>query len=1780
MKFFNTTKYRISMLVVMVMLLQVLMPAVGDVVWAEGDEPAFRITKEEIKEDKTATIEWTFKLDPNNRMESETYELGFTLDKAVENEKLVANDEDKTEIGTYSISKGGELTVTIDLSNDGETEEPNPSEDTAKDLYEELQEVDETKDLEKQETNEEVELEETTGDENEDVDEKEQDIDADNEKTEDESQKDDENNDEIEEPKIYRGTIIVNGVTVDETEEEKHGFVLELFKVTDLNDNPYTEDNLLDPKDEFKLKLEWNLVNGHSYKKGDTVTFDLPKGIKIQENIEAELKDASGQIVANAVVTTDNKVELTFTGFVETHSNVKGYMEIISEIDEKDAEIGDGKIILKPIGEEGEIRIPIDLGDREKTIEKRGETNKSYNADEINWEVIINKHKINLTNAQVVDELPAGTEYKEGSLEVTKLKADLNGNILGDLEKVTITPIVNKIGEEGKLKDQLTIPLGDIKDAYRIEYVTTVTDEEKKTFKNNVTLTENGLDGISANATVTINRGEPIKKSAGIYDPKTGIIEWRIEFNFNQKDLKDVTLIDKWTPKEKMELVEASLKFQEVTIDENGNPHNNGGAIYLPDGATLAKGEDQFEVTGITTGKAYIVTYQTKVKDRVLDPFEIKNTAGFGGESSSSGKKVGIYYGSKSAGTVDYKNKTIDWRIAINYDQYPMEKISVKDTLGEGLTLDKESINITVDGQKYEGNYTVSDGNPFTINFPEDFKTNKEIIITYKTKFVADEVPLNEDKKPIARNKAEITWTPEDGSESITKEVKAETPLNKGTEDNSWKYGSYNPDAKEITWTILVNYRENEISNLIIEDEPQENQKIVEGSAVVTELNIANDGKITEGNTVENVATIDKNTNTLKVNIGNTNKAHKIEYRTSIAGLSDIQKEYINKATVHDGDKKLCDLSAKVGIAKAHTYGAKSGKQDGKQVHWSVTVNPGQQKVINLKLEDTVSENQEILTDTFKVYEASVDIKGNATKGNELSSNKYELKHTEGERVFTVEWKDTVERVFIVEYSTLFFEKHGGEVTNIYKITGDNIVEGGKTYGDGKVTITQLASGGGSGEVGYLVIDKVDTTNGGSEKLEGAEFDLIDADTNKVLKSGVTDEKGQIDFGRLLYGKYKLKETKVPAGYVTLNEEQEIEINKPYKSGDDKVNFKYTVENYKPVFAIELSKTGKDNKALEGAEFTLYDSDHNELKTATTGKDGKILFEDLKKSGTYYVQETKAPEGYELKDTKHEVTIGEKEKEPVKITIENNVLVGKTSASGEKTWKDENSTDRPESIELKLTRKVEEKIDADFSKLETVKPNSEGKWVYEFKDLDKYDENGLEYEYMVKEINVPKNYKSIVDGHNITNIRIGKTEVSGNKTWKDDTESDRPNSITVNLLRNGTVIKTKEVTAEDGWKYSFTGLDKYDGKGKLYTYTVTEQDVPGYASQVDGNNIINTRSEKKSIEITKGWLDDNSKARPDSVTVYLYQNDKLFDTVEIKVGSDWKYKFDDLETYDENGKSYSYKVKEEPVDGYETAVDGFNITNLRVGKTEVTGTKTWVGGPNTKPTIELQLYKNGEKLESLVELKDGVTTYTWTELDKFDENGVEYEYTIDEVKVPNNYRKSISEDGLTITNTYRPPTDPYEPGEPEPEEPKPEEPEEPKPEEPKPEEPEPEKPEPEEPEPEEPEPEEPIPEEPIPEKPTVIDPPEHGTVEFDEDEKWIYIPDPNAPKGKITFTIKHPDGREETIEIDLDKIPKGTTQITEKDIKLPKTGQINNIFFYFTGLVLIILGFVFIKRIA
>ncbi|WP_283749808.1 Cna B-type domain-containing protein, partial [Bacillus cereus] len=85
------------------------------------------------------------------------------------------------------------------------------------------------------------------------------------------------------------------------------------------------------------------------------------------------------------------------------------------------------------------------------------------------------------------------------------------------------------------------------------------------------------------------------------------------------------------------------------------------------------------------------------------------------------------------------------------------------------------------------------------------------------------------------------------------------------------------------------------------------------------------------------------------------------------------------------------------------------------------------------------------------------------------------------------------------------------------------------------------------------------------------------------------------------------------------------------------------------------------------------------------------------------------------------------------------------------------------------------------------------------------------------------------------------TTVEGTKTWKDDNAKDRPAMIKVDLLQNGKLIATQEVSAASEWKYAFTDLAAYDAEGKVYKYEVKEQPVDGYKSEVKGYDITNTK---------------------------------------------------------------------------------------------------------------------------------------------------------------------------------------------------------------------------------------------------------------------------------------------------------------------------------------------------
>src|SRR5690625_3731224 len=831
--------------------------------------------------------------------------------------------------------------------------------------------------------------------------------------------------------------------------------------------------------------------------------------------LENELKDnESGEVIANYTVKTDGTVSLEFTDFVKNGSNVKGWVKVFAKLDQDKVENDGGKVKISPIDDEGSITLPIDQSQIEKTTEKQGEPNRSYNADEIEWTVTINKNALFLEEATVTDLLPEGTEYIEGSLAIEKYPASLNGRPTGEREAVTgVTPELDG--------QSLSIPLGDINEVYVIKYKTKVTDLEKKHFNNKVSLTDKELKDTSAHATVTINRGEPLKKGiAENYDPKTGIITWYLEFNYDQKDLENITLEDNWTPEGKVELVDGSVSFQRVEIDEDGKAHPVGEAIDPSELGNLKKEENGFKIEGITTDQPYKVTYQTKVIEREIEGFKLDNVASFENNEDGKGVHIGQYVGLKSAGQINYADKTIEWTIRVNRDQRLMKDVVIEDSLGDGLTLIEDSIEMTIGGTPYK-DFELEAGNPFTLSNIGD--TDQEIIVTYKTIYDPNKLPADNR----AYNEADIFWTPENSDERIKRDVKANKPVNQETIDQSWKNASYNPDTKEITYEIIANYRENSYENFKIVDEPQQNQKLVEDSIEVYELTINTNGSYEEDGDKLNIEPSITD-NSFSLDFGKTDHAYKITYKTTLEDLDEIHQLYENKATVFNDDEELAELDASVQVYGDTKYGNKTGKQQGKKINWSVEVNNAQQVINDLVFQDTIDpDSQEYLEDTITVYEAKVKKDGTLEKGDKFDATNYEL--TVEEDNFTIAWKDKVDRAYVVEYSTLLFAKNGEKVSNNYKITGDSIEENADDAESGASIAVRQSDAGGSGQSGYLIVEKLDTTYCQDvNPLEGITFQVIDQETQEVLKTAITDAEGHADFGRLLFGTYILKEVNTP----------------------------------------------------------------------------------------------------------------------------------------------------------------------------------------------------------------------------------------------------------------------------------------------------------------------------------------------------------------------------------------------------------------------------------------------------------------------------------------------------------------------------------------------------------------------------------------------------------------------------------------------------------------------------
>ena len=173
--------------------------------------------------------------------------------------------------------------------------------------------------------------------------------------------------------------------------------------------------------------------------------------------------------------------------------------------------------------------------------------------------------------------------------------------------------------------------------------------------------------------------------------------------------------------------------------------------------------------------------------------------------------------------------------------------------------------------------------------------------------------------------------------------------------------------------------------------------------------------------------------------------------------------------------------------------------------------------------------------------------------------------------------------------------------------------------------------------------------------LVGAEFMLYSMEGAVVAKA-VTGYDGTAVF-EVPEGKYKLIETRAPAGYQLSGDfVREITVNAVQGAVGE---FKYTFNNEKTSYSIEIHKHDSEDKQkkLAGAEFAVTDS-RGFTKTVTTDASGKASITELPYDD-YTIREIKAPKGYALSDKEYSVKKTELvHGSPVVIEAANKYILG------------------------------------------------------------------------------------------------------------------------------------------------------------------------------------------------------------------------------------------------------------------------------------------------------------------------------------------------------------------------------------------------------------------------------------------------------------------------------------------------------------------------------------------
>ncbi|AFV16652.1 LPXTG-motif cell wall anchor domain protein [Bacillus thuringiensis Bt407] len=383
---------------------------------------------------------------------------------------------------------------------------------------------------------------------------------------------------------------------------------------------------------------------------------------------------------------------------------------------------------------------------------------------------------------------------------------------------------------------------------------------------------------------------------------------------------------------------------------------------------------------------------------------------------------------------------------------------------------------------------------------------------------------------------------------------------------------------------------------------------------------------------------------------------------------------------------------------------------------------------------------------------------------------------------------------------------------------------------------------------GQFEIVKVDAEDK-TKLLSGAEFEVY-KDGKKVAELK-TDESGKVMSPKLPLGEYTVKETKAPAGYKLSNKEWKVTIQ------NEKEVVKVEAENEKILGSLQIIKMDdKDQtKRLAGAEFTLKDAKGNVVKEGiTTDKSGTVKVDGLV-PGEYTLEETKAPEGYELT------------KQIIHVTVDGEKFVGVKVTNSK-------SLGQFEIVKVDAEDKTKVLSDAEFEvykdgkKVDTLRTDKTGKVI------SQKLEPGT---YTLKETKAPQGYKLlkeeievVVEADKVVEVQIENAKELGSlQVIKKDAESGKVLAGAEFKLKNeaGQVVGEAKTTNKDGvvkfeslvpGKYTLEETKAPEGY-KALEVTV---DVNVVANEVVKQEVMNEKMKEEitgQLEITKVDANNTNK---------------------------------------------------------------------------------------------------------------------------------------------------------------------------------------------------------------------------------------------------------------------------------------------------------------------------------